>query len=69
MQIVYCVFLAFEFGFLYMYLIETKGRTLEETAALFDGEDAVKELHDAAAGGVVDEKASDSFREDEKAKA
>ncbi|KAH6906806.1 hexose transporter [Coprinopsis sp. MPI-PUGE-AT-0042] len=68
--IVYCCFLAFEFGFLFMYLVETKGRTLEETAALFDGEDAVKELHDAALGGhVVDEKASDSFREDEKVKA
>jgi hypothetical protein len=52
-----------------MYLVETKGRTLEETAALFDGEDAVKEIHDAAAGHVVDEKASDSFREDEKVKA
>lgn len=26
--------------FLYLYVIETKGRTLEETAALFDGVDA-----------------------------
>ena len=38
--IVYCVFLAFEFGYLYLYVVETKGKNgplpLEEIAALFD---------------------------------
>ncbi|CDO68657.1 hypothetical protein BN946_scf184790.g6 [Trametes cinnabarina] len=38
--IVYCCWLAFEFAFLYIFIIETKGRTLEETAALFDGEES-----------------------------
>ncbi|KZT07121.1 hexose transporter [Laetiporus sulphureus 93-53] len=37
--IVYCCWLAFEFVFLYFMIVETKGLTLEETAALFDGED------------------------------
>lgn len=32
----YCGLLAFELFFIYMYLWETKGRTLEQTAALFD---------------------------------
>lgn len=35
--IVYVVILIFEVGFLYVFLVETKGRTLEETSALFDG--------------------------------
>ncbi|CAK5274903.1 unnamed protein product [Mycena citricolor] len=35
--IVYCVWLVVEAVFLYFYLIETKSRTLEETAAIFDG--------------------------------
>ena len=42
MQIVYACWLLFELGFLYLYVIETKGRTLEETAALFDGVDATE---------------------------
>ncbi|QRW22703.1 Sugar (and other) transporter [Rhizoctonia solani] len=55
--IVYVVWLCFELGFIWMYLVETKGRSLEETAALFDGEDALKELenraaHDLAAPGT-----------------
>jgi hypothetical protein len=28
-----------------MFIIETKGLSLEETAALFDGEDAVNHIH------------------------
>ncbi|KAG8929598.1 hypothetical protein FRC03_006385 [Tulasnella sp. 419] len=43
--IVYCVWLVFEFIYAYLFIVETKGHTLEETAALFDGEDAVRELH------------------------
>jgi len=37
--IVYVCWIAFEFVFLYFMIVETKGLTLEETAALFDGED------------------------------
>ncbi|KAG8912295.1 hypothetical protein FRC00_004838, partial [Tulasnella sp. 408] len=34
----YVGFLAFELGFIFLYLWETRGRTLEQTAVLFDGE-------------------------------
>ena len=47
----YCCRLAFETVYLYFFMVETKGLTLEETAALFDGEDAMhlqKVAHDAA---------------------
>ncbi|KDN48792.1 hypothetical protein RSAG8_02779, partial [Rhizoctonia solani AG-8 WAC10335] len=37
--LVYCGWLLFEFIFVFRYIIETKGRSLEQTAALFDGED------------------------------
>lgn len=37
--LVYCGWLLFEFIFIFRYIIETKGRSLEQTAALFDGED------------------------------
>jgi len=64
--IVYCVFLLFELVFIYFFIIETKDLTLEETAALFDGEDKVEELHARVAHEAahekapsVDEKASD----------
>lgn len=33
--------------------METKGRSLEETAALFDGEEAENTLHDAATAAVA----------------
>ncbi|KAI0671714.1 general substrate transporter [Trametes maxima] len=36
--LVYCGWLIIELVFVVVYIIETKGRTLEETAALFDGE-------------------------------
>jgi hypothetical protein len=37
---VYCCWIAFELVFVYLFIVETKGRSLEETAALFDGEEA-----------------------------
>jgi len=37
--LVYCGWLGFELLFVVLYIVETRGRTLEETAALFDGED------------------------------
>ncbi|KAG9313586.1 hexose transporter [Chiua virens] len=39
--LVYVCWLACEFVFLWFFIVETKNRTLEETAALFDGEDAL----------------------------
>ncbi|KAF9787904.1 hexose transporter [Thelephora terrestris] len=43
--IVYCCWLAFELFFCYMFIVETKGHSLEETAALFDGDDAVDQIY------------------------
>lgn len=51
--IVYIVWLAFETVFLYFFLVETKGRSLEETAALFDGKEAENTLHDAVTAAVA----------------
>ncbi|KAJ7510997.1 hexose transporter [Mycena galericulata] len=48
--IVYCAWLAFEFVFLYFFIIETRGRTLEETAAIFDG--ATEQIVDSAAANA-----------------
>ncbi|KAL0947440.1 hypothetical protein HGRIS_013548 [Hohenbuehelia grisea] len=66
--LVYVCWIAFELVFLYFYVIETKNKTLEETAALFDGEEATEHIHDAALGGVTevrehDEKSSGSSEE------
>ncbi len=48
-QIVYCCWIAFELVYCYLFVIETKNRTLEETAALFDGEEALEKIaHEAA---------------------
>ncbi|KAF9051363.1 hexose transporter [Panaeolus papilionaceus] len=62
--IVYVVWLAFETVFCYFFIIETKNRTLEETAALFDGEEATANIHAAAAHyleGDADGKSSSNF--------
>jgi len=66
--LVYVCWLAFEVVFLYFFVIETKNRTLEETAALFDGEDATNQIVGQAVGQLhepnpEDEKVSDSFLE------
>lgn len=59
--LVYCVWLAFEFVFLYFFLIETLGKNgplpLEEIAAIFDKDskaDAIKEQGAIAAGAEID---------------
>jgi MFS family permease len=46
--IVYCGWLIFELLFVIFFIVETKGRTLEETAALFDGDE---QPHDLVAMG------------------
>ncbi|KDQ55565.1 hypothetical protein JAAARDRAFT_48515 [Jaapia argillacea MUCL 33604] len=53
--LVYVCWLTFEAVFVYFYVVETKGLTLEETAAIFDGDDTVAQLAGKAAeaAGVV----------------
>ncbi|THH12736.1 hypothetical protein EW146_g7407 [Bondarzewia mesenterica] len=43
--IVYVCWLAFEGVYLFFFVKETKGLSLEETAVLFDGEDATEQIH------------------------
>ncbi|CAE7233119.1 unnamed protein product [Rhizoctonia solani] len=52
--LVYTCWLVFELGYMYMFAVETKGRSLEETATLFDGDDAVYELKDRATVNLVE---------------
>ncbi|KAG6830912.1 hypothetical protein H0H87_006835 [Tephrocybe sp. NHM501043] len=62
--VVYCVWLCFELVFLYFFVVETKNRTLEETAALFDGEEAVENVVGHGTHAVEGEKGSSgSFQE------
>ncbi|KAF7795673.1 hypothetical protein EIP86_006838 [Pleurotus ostreatoroseus] len=49
--IVYCCWIAFEFVFCYMFIVETRNLSLEETAALFDGDD-VKNAMEAVASEI-----------------
>ncbi|KAF9475387.1 general substrate transporter [Pholiota conissans] len=49
--VVYCVWLLVELIFVFFFVVETKGRTLEETASLFDGNEKSTDL--AAMGGVA----------------
>lgn len=42
--LVYCGWLIIELGFVLAFVVETKGRTLEETAAMFDGEEQSYDL-------------------------
>ncbi|KAG8707207.1 hypothetical protein FRC08_000640 [Ceratobasidium sp. 394] len=53
--LVYTVWLAFELVYIWLFAVETKGRSLEETAALFDGDDAVREIEARARADVVEE--------------
>ncbi|KAI0062526.1 hexose transporter [Artomyces pyxidatus] len=41
--VVYCCWLGFELVYCYFFVVETRGLSLEETAALFDGEEIVKQ--------------------------
>ena len=63
--IVYCCWIAFEFVFLYFFIVETKGLSLEETAALFDGEDVRNAIGhatmDVRHDELSDEKGSGSY--------
>ncbi|KAH7107183.1 hexose transporter [Auriculariales sp. MPI-PUGE-AT-0066] len=66
--VIYVAWDVFEFGFMWMYAIETKGRTLEECSLLFDGKDAQLQKaaeHDAAGTGPSNEK--ESIKEKEEA--
>ncbi|EJC97746.1 hexose transporter [Fomitiporia mediterranea MF3/22] len=60
--VVYCCWILVELVFCYFYVVETKGRSLEETAALFDGEEAVDQVAGAARdvhdNHLTDDKAS-----------
>ena len=51
--------ICFETVFCYIYVIETKNRTLEETAALFDGEEATEFVIAHHGAGVTSEKESE----------
>lgn len=44
MKIFYVCWLAFEGVYCYLFVVETKGLSLEETSALFDGEDATENI-------------------------
>ncbi|KZT63382.1 hexose transporter [Daedalea quercina L-15889] len=70
--IFYCCWIAFEFVFIYFMLVETKNRTLEETAALFDHKDLAKEVAEVIESpadekeqkGTVSDKASETVIEE-----
>ncbi|EIN08369.1 hexose transporter [Punctularia strigosozonata HHB-11173 SS5] len=51
--IVYVVWIVFEFVYCYLFVVETKNRTLEETAALFDGEQAMARISGRAADELM----------------
>ncbi|KZV61446.1 hypothetical protein PENSPDRAFT_294602 [Peniophora sp. CONT] len=51
--LVYCGWLCFELIFILMFVIETKARTLEETAVLFDGEEKPGEMEQLAGNAAT----------------
>jgi hypothetical protein len=66
-DIIYVAWDAFELVFMWLYAIETKGRTLEECSLLFDGKDAQLQRNaeqDVAGTGPTDEKLSVREKED-----
>jgi len=65
--LVYTCWLVFELVYVILWAKETKGRSLEETAALFDGDEAVRELTGrSGARHVAAPKGSPTGSEDEK---
>lgn len=44
----YCAWLVFELFFVWRFLVETKGKTLEETSAIFDGQEKIDNLQQVA---------------------
>jgi len=70
--IVYCVWLAFEFGYLYFTVIETLGKNgplpLEEISALFDGAEGSNKIARHGAGGAqaVDDENNDEENAEKK---
>ena len=65
-QIFYVCWLAFEGIYCYLFIVETKGLSLEETAALFDGDDATERIAQHAmqlSGGADDSQESDKEKE------
>jgi hypothetical protein len=62
-QIFYCCWLVVELVFCYIFIVETKGLSLEETAALFDGKEIVDQIH-ARGHHTTDEKDSKEPTED-----
>ncbi|KAG8741103.1 hypothetical protein FRC10_003316 [Ceratobasidium sp. 414] len=44
--LIYTIWLIFELVFVYFFAVETRNRSLEETAALFDGEAALPDMED-----------------------
>ncbi|KAH9484820.1 Lactose permease [Psilocybe cubensis] len=57
---VYVAWIAFEVVFCYFFIIETKGLSLEETAALFDGDETVNMITGTAHVGTTGEKDIDN---------
>ncbi|KAL4257195.1 major facilitator superfamily protein [Pleurotus pulmonarius] len=62
--LVYVFWLTFEAVFCYFFLIETKNLTLEETAALFDGDATVAQIAEKAAeqAGVIEHREDEEKR-------
>jgi MFS family permease len=64
--LVYCGWLCFELAFVVLFIVETRGRTLEETAALFDGADKPDTLaREAPVVSIRRRSTSDDERDDD----
>ncbi|KAI0093090.1 general substrate transporter [Irpex rosettiformis] len=64
--LVYVCWLGFEVVFIFRYLVETKGLTLEETSALFDGPEVAAQISEDATREIVIAAASDENSEKDK---
>ncbi|KAG8687757.1 hypothetical protein FRC08_011787, partial [Ceratobasidium sp. 394] len=51
--LIYTIWLVFELAFVYFFAVETRGRSLEETAALFDRDAALPEMEDRPKESVI----------------